>query len=58
MFLTDNAHVLLARLTKKLAIRERKLARERDAKKIQLDLGGLNFINFINFIDFDHAPKQ
>ena len=58
MILTDNAYTLLAKLTKRLAIRERKIARERDAKKIQLDLEGLNFLKFINSIDFEHAPKQ
>ena len=58
MLLTGEAYTLIARLAKRLAIRERKIARERDAKKIQLDLEGLNFIKFINFIDFEQAPKQ
>jgi len=58
MILTHNECALIAKLTKKLAIRERKIALEHDAKKIQLDLEGLNFIKFINFINFEHAPTQ
>ena len=58
MLLTGDVYTFVARLTKRLAIRERKIARERDAKKIKLDLEGLNFIKFINYIDFEQAPKQ
>jgi len=58
MSLTQHEYVFISNLAKRLAIRERKLAREHDAKKIQLDLQGLNFLNFMNFIDFKHAYDQ
>ena len=58
MVLTHNEYALIARLAKRLAVRERKIARERDAQKIQLDLEGFNFVKFINFIHFEHAPTQ
>jgi len=46
----------MKRLTKRLAQRERKIARENDKKKIRLDLEGLNFIKFMNFINFETVP--
>ena len=54
--LTHEEYVLMKRLTKRLAKRERKIARENDKKKIQLDLEGLNFIKFMNFINFETVP--
>jgi hypothetical protein len=58
MTLTQDESVLIGKLAKRLAVRERKIAREQDAKRIQLDLAGLNFIKFINFINFAEFPKQ
>ena len=54
--LTHEEYVLMKRLTKRLAQRERKIARENDKKKIRLDLEGLNFIKFMNFINFETVP--
>ena len=58
MSLTQNEYVFVANLVKRLAIHERKLAREKDAKRIRLDIQGLNFIKFINYINFEHAYDQ
>jgi len=56
MNLTHSEYALIKSLARRLAKRQRKIARENDMKKIQLDLEGLNFINFMNFIDFETAP--
>jgi hypothetical protein len=62
VILTPEERNLARKLEKSLAKRalaeERKMARERDRRKIQLDLEGLNFITFTNFINFAGIPRQ
>ena len=62
MALTLQERNLIKRIERSLAKRalteERKLARAKDRRKIQLDLEGLNFITFMNFINFEAFPRQ
>jgi len=50
--------VLAKRISKRAMEAERKIARENDMKKIQLDFEGLNFIKFLNYIHFGSAEKR
>jgi hypothetical protein len=62
MILTLEERRLVRKLERALSRRalaeERARAREKDRKRIMLDLEGLNFITFINFINFDNIPRQ
>ena len=56
LVLSREDYTLMKGLTKRLAERERKIARESDTKKIIREFQGLNFITFMNFINFETFP--
>ena len=54
--LTREDYALMKGLAKRLAERERKIARESDTKKNIREFEGLHFITFMNFINFETFP--